>query len=278
MTDPRPIKNIYWNGGGFTGAAYYTGIMKQLLIEERTGITRIDFDNLQHFGASAGNGCMLAYELMRSDTPERQRELLGIYIDILANRAGGYFDMTEFMYDLTENGIFRQHLDKDIVAIANKSIHIGMMRHNSKTNANESFYEHEFESIADILNALLCGGNIPLVCSHEAKCRGEDCLDGGLMGITPETISHYNLSPENTIVLHPPIKFPYSIGTYPRWVFNIIREYGAMDARDTVLSQPTDEKEFKERTWQRDNILPISWMLRNFRHDSRWTDELMKWH
>ena len=277
MTDPHPIKNIYWNGGGCTGAAYYAGVIRQLLIEERTGKTRIDFKNLRHFGSSAGNGCMLAYELMRGDPPERQRELLDIHIDILTNRSGGYFQMTEFMYDLMENGVFNQHLDKDVVEIANRSLHIGMVRRNPETNTNESFYEDEFESRADILNAGLCGGNIPVVCSHEAKCRGGDCLDGGLMCITKETIACYNLSPENTIVLDPPVKFPYSICTYPRWVFNVIREYGAMDARNRVLSQPTDAKKFKERTWNRENILPIAWMVRHFRQESRWVDELAKW-
>ena len=184
--------------------------------------------------------------------------------------------MTEFIYELMENGIFRQHTDKDVVGIANKSIHIGMMRHNSETDTNESYYEHEFESIADIFNAILCGGNIPLVCSHEAKCRGEDCLDGGLVGITPETIARYNLSPENTIVINPPITFPYSIGTYPRWVFNIVREYGSIDAQ-RVLSLPTDGNAFRERIWNRENVLPIAWIVRNFRLDSRWSDELSKW-
>jgi hypothetical protein len=277
MTDPLPIKNIYWNGGGFTGVAYYTGVMCQLLIEERTGNTRIDFANLRHFGSSAGNGCMLAYELMRGDPPERQRELMDLYIDILANRTGNYFQMTEFQYDLMENAIFRQHPDKDMVEIANKSLYIGMVRHNPDTDTNESFYEHEFESVTDILNAVLCGGNIPIVCSHEAKCRDSDCLDGGLLGITPETITRYGLTPENTIVIHPPMKFPYSIGTYPRWIFNVIREYGKMDAQNRVLSRPTDEKEFKERTWNRENVLPIAWMLRNVRRDPRWIAELAKW-
>ena len=277
MTNNRPIKNIVWMGGGFTGVAYYAGIIRQLLIEERTGNTRIDFANLQHFGSSAGNGCMLAYELLRSDTPERQKVLLDLYIYILANRTGNYFDMTEFMYNLMENGIFRQHLEKDVVGIANKSIHIGMARKNSVSGMMECHYEHEFASRADIFNATLCGGNIPLVCSHEAKCQGEDCLDGGLLGITPETIAHYNLSPENTIVITPPIKFPYSIGTYPRWIFNIIHEYGAMDAQNRVLSQPTDAKEFREKTWKRNTIIPIVWMVRNFRQDSKWTDELAKW-
>lgn len=277
MTDPHPIKNIYWNGGGFTGVAYYIGVIKQLLLEERTGNTRIDFANLQHLGSSAGNGSMLAYELMRGDTSERQEELLDNYMDILANRSGGYLDMTEFIYDLMENGIFRQHLEKDIVGIANKSLHIGMSRRNPDTNTLESFHEHEFSSLADILNAALCGGNIPLVCSHEARCRGEDCLDGGLVGITKETIAHYNLSPENTIVLHPPIKFPYSIGTYPGWMFSVIREYGTIDAKNRVLPKPTDEKLFRERTWNRENIMPLAWMARDLRKDSRWIDELTKW-
>jgi hypothetical protein len=277
MTDSHPIKNIYWNGGGFTGVAYYAGVIQQLLIEERTGNTRIDFKNLRHFGASAGNGCMLAYELMRGDSPERQRELLDNYINILANRTGGYFEVTKFQYDLLENGVFDKHSDKDVVQIANKSLHIGMMRHNPETNTHDSFYEHEFESRADILNAVLCGGNIPLVCSHEAKCRGQECLDGGLLGITKETMAKYNLSPDNTIVIHPPIKFPYSIGTYPRWVFEMIREYGVIDAQNRVLTQPTDAKDFKERTWNRENILPIAWMVRNFRQDSRWAAELAKW-
>jgi hypothetical protein len=277
MTDTPPIKNIYWNGGGFCGIAYYLGVVRQLLVEERTGNTRIDFANLRHFGSSAGNGCMLAYELMRGDTPERQKVLLDVVMDILANRVGGYFDMTEFMYDLTENAMFNQHLDKDVVGIANKSIHIGMARKNPDNGIMESFYEHEFASRADIMNALLCGGNIPLVCSHEATCRGGECLDGGLLGITKETIARYNLSPENTIVIHPPVKFPYSIGTYPRWVFNVVREYGAMDAQTRVLSQTTDPKEFRERHWNRDNILPVAWMVRNFRQDSRWVAQLDKW-
>ena len=81
MTDPYPIKNIYWNAGGFTGVAYYIGIIQRLLNEERTGNTRIDFANLLHFGASAGNGSMLAYELMRGDTLERQRELCNLWYD-----------------------------------------------------------------------------------------------------------------------------------------------------------------------------------------------------
>ena len=172
--------NILFNGGAVWGFCEYIGALQY--IREHN----LEFDRV--YGISAGGGIAVLYAL-------------GFELDEILAMWNKALDETKLNSSLTENHLTGGRFvtqNPDAYKIASGRLFIGI------TGIDGFFWKSEFTSNDDLVNALICGGTIPLLSSYDAICNGKMALDGGF------SVSHRNV-PENTRIISPTTPFPVSV-------------------------------------------------------------------
>jgi hypothetical protein len=177
-------KNIFFNGGGFTGFYEHIGAINYIRENKLT------FD--KYYGLSAGTAAALMLLL----DIEIDEVLRYVEFEINKQTTDKHFDMTLLHIKACTYCIKKT---ADAYRILNNKMYIGI------TLSTGFIWKSEFESNIDLCNALLCSGNIPMVSSYDAKIGDITAIDGsaGCPGI-----------PSNTLLLHTTFSFPVTL-IYP---------------------------------------------------------------
>ena len=178
------IANIYLSGGAF-GMIYQMGAMKYLR-------NRFDLSKVMVYGCSAGALTRVVTLLFEP------AEALTFYKDITRQSReqmrGNAFNLES--YSLTPShfktfAIINQRYPNAYKILSGK-INIGV------THSDGDFrWYNKFKSNKQLFNILLCSFHVPILCSYNARIRGEICLDGSF------GVVHDKHIPKDTLIICP---------------------------------------------------------------------------
>jgi hypothetical protein len=223
MKDPHPIKNIYWNGGGFTGMIYNISVAEHLEREKLNENTRYDFDKLRHFGVSGGAGFALLMVLGLSSHEQ---------LDFFFNKARMYDRLDSF-----RESISRIVMDLILIALQDETDHSIRKKCNGRLNIGYVDENGTLEFITkfntrdDVKRAILYTSNIPGVVLHETEFGEGIRMDGGMVSVDPITMTRYGMTTENTLVVTSPISVPWCLMGWSEELYMMWYAYNSATVR-----------------------------------------------
>lgn len=181
------MKNIFFNGGGFTGFYEHIGAINYIRENNLT------FE--KYYGVSAGVSAIIMI-LLEYDIQHFLSYLNSIFQEQITNKQ---IDISELHMKCVKYAIDRS---PDAYKIVNNRLYIGI------TTPDGFIWKSEFTSNLDLANACLCSANIPIISSYDALLPNNiPTLDGGF------SIMEKHL-PSDIICVSPTIHFPFSM-IYP---------------------------------------------------------------
>jgi hypothetical protein len=223
MTDPHPIRNIYWNGGGFTGMVYNISVAEHLEREKLNENSKYDFANLKHYGVSGGAGFALLMVLGLSSHEQ---------LDFFFNKARIHDQIDSFRESISRiimnliSIALQGETDDSIRKKCNGRLNIGYVDENGTLE-----FVSEFNTRDDIKRAILYTSNIPGVVAHETEFGEGTRMDGGMVLVDPETMVRYGMTTENTLVVTSPISFPWCLMEWSEELYMMWYAYNSAKVR-----------------------------------------------
>lgn len=181
------MKNIFFNGGGFTGFYEHIGAINYLRENNLT--------YEKYYGVSTGAFAIIMI-LLDYDINHFLSYLDSIFKEYISKN---HIDVSELLIKCAKYAIDRS---PDAYKIANNRLYIGI------TTPDGFIWKSEFTSNLDLANACLCSANIPFISSYEALLLNKTpTLDGGI------SIMEKHL-PSDVICVATTLRFPFCM-IYP---------------------------------------------------------------
>jgi len=270
MTDPRPIKNIYWNGGGFTGMIRSISVLEHIEREKKNENTKYAFDNLQHYGVSGGAGFALLTVLGFSADDQ---------MDIFFNRARIH-DRSDLSFRESLSRIvitlldisLQDETDESIREKCNGRLNIGYV-----TEDGVLEFISQFNTREDITRAILYTSNIPGAITHETEFGDGIRMDGGIMLVDPETMVRYGMTDENTMVITSPIHVPWCLLGWSKEIYMMLYAYNSAKIRIDGLESSGFGYDVMEHHVRKYGLAPLMALIHTMTtRTTTWNDLLDK--
>ena len=196
-------KNLYFHHGGFYAMPHYIGAIKEL----RRNKKHVDYI---YYGNSAGASWALVCYLVLNG--HLSFEMLNPELDrVFSKRRPISPILTPIYCDLIDS--MTPFWPADLAKRVSGILHIGV------STLNGHKFINQFDTNADLYNALLCSGTIALCSNYESVIDGTVCLDGGYTFL-PEYL------PKNTLIIASGIQVPLSLTCPPSFICPLLEENG----------------------------------------------------
>jgi hypothetical protein len=210
---PTRKKSLYFHNGGFYAMPHFVGAINELLRKKRR--------NYNYYGNSAGASWALVCYLILNG--HLSFELLNPELErVFSKRRPISSILTPIYCDLID--VMIPYWPADLAKRVSGVLHIGVSTRNGHQFVNQ------FDTNADLYNALLCSGTISLCSNYESAIDNEVCLDGGYTFL-PEHL------PENTLIIASGIRAPLSLTCPPSFICPFLEENGRKNVLNG-LEQP----------------------------------------
>ena len=270
MTDPRPIKNIYWNGGGFTGMVRSIAVLEHIEREKLEVETKYDFDNLQHYGVSGGAGFALLTVL--GYTADEQMDVFFSRARI-HDRGGMSFQesLSRIITKLLEIALCNE-TDESVREKCNGKLHIGYATPNGTLE-----FISQFNTREDVKRAILYTSNIPGAIIHKTEFGDGIRMDGGMLLVDPATMTRYGMTEDNTLVITSQIPVPWSLIEWSKETYMMWYAYNSAMIRVNGLESPGFGYDATENLVRKRGLVPVMTMIHMMTtKSSTWNDWLDK--
>jgi hypothetical protein len=196
-------KKIYFHNGALYGLPHYIGAIRELSLNKPDGV-------IHYYGNSAGAACALACYLVLNGY---------IPIDHLQVEMYKVLDQVDTI-TLTLTPLYCQLLDIMVPYWpVNLAERVSGILHVGVSTKTQHKFVNQFNTNADIYNALMCSGTLAGLSNYESVINGEVCLDGAYM-------FGYEFVPTNSTVIASDIRVPLSLTCPPRLLYPWLEENG----------------------------------------------------
>lgn len=199
---PSRQRCLYFHSGGFYAMPHFVGAINELLRKKRRDYI--------YYGNSAGASWALVCYLILNG--HLSFELLNPELDrVFSKRRPISPILTPIYCDLIDSMI--PYWPADLAKRISGILHIGV------STRNGHHFVNQFDTNADLYNAMLCSGTIALCSNYESVIDGTVCLDGGYTFL-PEYL------PKNTLIIASGVQVPLCLTCPPSFICPLLEENG----------------------------------------------------
>ena len=253
MTDPHPIKNIYWNGGGFTGMVHSIAVFEEMEREKSNPLTKINFPELRQFGVSGGTGIALLIVLGFSAD-----DMMNLFFKQARMHDRGNVSFQESLSKVVMTLLefaLRNETDTSIREKCNGRLVIGYVKN------GELHYQREFNTRAEITRAILYSSNIPGAITHETEFGEGICMDGGMVSVDPTTMTRNGMTEENTMVVTSHMPVPWCLMEWSKETYMMLYAYNSGMIRVNGLVSSGFEYDATDNWVRKHGLVPVMTMI-----------------
>jgi hypothetical protein len=249
---------------------YDISVLEHLEREKLNENTRYDFDKLRHFGVSGGAGVSLLIVLGFTST-----DLLHTFFERVPmyNRGGDSFP--ESVTNLILNLLWvtlENETDDSIRNKCNGRLNIGYVDENGTLE-----FISKFNTRDDIKRAILYTSNIPGAVAHETEFDEGIRLDGAALGVDTVTMTRYDMSESNTMVVESKIPPPWCLMEWSEELYMMWYAYNSAKVRLHGIESSGFGYGTTKQFVLKHGVIPLMTMIhKNTTRTSTWNEWLDK--